>query len=53
MEALLHPRSVMELPPKPIRSLICVRWLEMLSNAISTMLNKCRKLSACILSATN
>ena len=32
MEALLHPRSVMELPPKPIRSLICVKWLEMLSN---------------------
>ena len=31
MEALLHPRSVMELLPKPIHSLICVAWLEMLS----------------------
>src|SRR6266436_2082527 len=42
MEALLHPRSVMELPPKPIRLLICVRWLETLSNATFTTRNKCR-----------
>ena len=52
MEALLLPRSVTELPRKPTRLLICVRWLEMLSNAISTTRNKCRKLSAFISSVT-
>jgi hypothetical protein len=30
----------------------CVRWLKMLSNAISTMQNKCQRLFACISSVT-
>jgi hypothetical protein len=52
MEALLLPLSVMELRLKQTPLPICVRWLKMLSNAISTMQNKCQRLFACISSVT-
>ena len=52
MEALLLPRSVKELRPKQTLLPICVRWLKMQSNAISTMQNKCQRLFACISSVT-